>query len=165
MTPWTVTCQVPLSFTIPRVCSNSYPLSWWCYLTISSLGLNPYLLRLLHWRWILYCWAIGEAPPVCGYPVFPTSFIEKTILSHCIFLVPLSKIMCVSCSAVSNSATPCILPGSSVLKILQERVLEWVAIPFSQGSSWPRYQTLVSRIAGRFFTIWVTREAQLIMYA
>ena len=37
--------------------------------------------------------------------------------------------------------------------ILQARILEWVAIPFSRGSSWPRDQTLVSYIAGRFFTV------------
>ena len=35
-TPYTAACQAPLSFTISRVCSNSHPLSWWCYLTISS---------------------------------------------------------------------------------------------------------------------------------
>ena len=45
------------------------------------------------------------------------------------------------------------LPGSSVHGILQARILEWVAIPFSRGSSWPRDQTWVSRIAGRFFTV------------
>ena len=44
--------------------------------------------------------------------------------------------------------------------ILQARILERVAIPFSRGSSWPRDQTQVSYIAGRFFTIWATREAQ-----
>ena len=50
--------------------------------------------------------------------------------------------------------------GSSVLDILQARILDWVAIPFSRGSSWPRDQTWVSRITGRFFfTIWATREA------
>ena len=43
--------------------------------------------------------------------------------------------------------------------ILQARILEWVAIPFSRGSSWPRDQTQVSYIAGRFFTFWATREA------
>ena len=42
--------------------------------------------------------------------------------------------------------------------ILQARILERVAIPFSRGSSWPRDQTQVSYIAGRFFTIWATRE-------
>ena len=43
--------------------------------------------------------------------------------------------------------------------ILQARILEWVAFPFSRGSSQPRDQTQVSRIAGRFFTSWATREA------
>ena len=45
------------------------------------------------------------------------------------------------------------LPGSSFHEILQPRILEWVAIPFSRRSSPPRYQTQVSYIAGRFFTV------------
>ena len=53
----------------------------------------------------------------------------------------------------------CSPPGSSVHGILQERILEWVAISFSRGSSQLRDQTWVSCIAGRFFTIWATREA------
>ena len=40
------------------------------------------------------------------------------------------------------------------------RILEWVACPFSRGSSWPGNQTRVSCMAGRFFTSWVIREAQ-----
>ena len=51
------------------------------------------------------------------------------------------------------------LPGSSVHGILQARILEWVAVTFSRGSSQPRDQTQVSHIAGRFFTIWATAEA------
>ena len=52
------------------------------------------------------------------------------------------------------------LPGSSVHGILlQARILEWVAISFSRRSSQPRDWTQVSCIAGRFFTIWATREA------
>ena len=46
-------------------------------------------------------------------------------------------------------------PGSSVLGILQARIMEWIAMLFSRGSSWPRYQTCVSSsscTAGRFFT-------------
>ena len=42
-------------------------------------------------------------------------------------------------------------PGFSVHGILQERILEWVAMPSSRGSSLPRDRTLVSCIAGRFF--------------
>ena len=48
----------------------------------------------------------------------------------------------------------------TVRGILQARILEWVAFPFSRGSSQPRDQTQVSRIAGGFFTSWATREAQ-----
>ena len=54
----------------------------------------------------------------------------------------------------------CSLPGSSVHGIFQARILEWVAVPFSKGSSQSRDQTQVSRIAGRFFTIWAPRKAQ-----
>ena len=53
----------------------------------------------------------------------------------------------------------CSLPGFSIHGIFQARVLEWVAISFSRGSSWPRDQTQVSCIAGRRFTLWATREA------
>ena len=48
------------------------------------------------------------------------------------------------------------LPGSSVHGTIQARIVEWVAIPFSRGSFWPRDRTLVSCIAGRFFTLRVT---------
>ena len=51
-------------------------------------------------------------------------------------------------------------PHGLVHGILQARILEWVAFPFSKGSSQPRDWTQVSRIAGRFFTSWATREAQ-----
>ena len=44
--------------------------------------------------------------------------------------------------------------------ILQARILEWGAFPFSRGSSQPRDQTQVSRPEGGFFTSWATREAQ-----
>ena len=52
--------------------------------------------------------------------------------------------------------------GSSVHGILQARILEWVAISFSRGSSRPRDQTQVSCIAGRCFNLWATREASYI---
>ena len=47
----------------------------------------------------------------------------------------------------------CSPPGSSVHGILQARILEWVAFPFSKGFSQPRDQTQVSCIGGRLFTI------------
>ena len=53
------------------------------------------------------------------------------------------------------------LRGSSVHGIFQARILKWVAISFSRGSSRPRDWACVSSIsciAGRFFTVWTTRE-------
>ena len=53
-------------------------------------------------------------------------------------------------SVVSNSLRPHGL--NTVYGILQARILEWIALPFSRGSSQPRGQTQVSHIAGKFFT-------------
>ena len=52
----------------------------------------------------------------------------------------------------------CSPPVSSVHGIFQARVVEWVAISFSRGSSQPRDWTQVSSIVGRCFTLWTTRE-------
>jgi len=72
-------------------------------------------------------------------------------------------LLCVSvtqpCSILCDPVD-CSPPGSSVRGILQARTLEWVAISFSRGSSPPRDQTQVFCIAGGFFTVWDTREAQ-----
>ena len=57
-----------------------------------------------------------------------------------------------SCLTLCNSMY-CSWPGSSVHGILQARILEWVTIPFSRGSSPHRDRTWFSHIAGRFFTV------------
>ena len=62
------------------------------------------------------------------------------------------------CPAICDSMD-CNMPGFSVHGILQERILEWITIPFSRGSSWRRDQTWDFCIAGGFFTICATREA------
>ena len=64
----------------------------------------------------------------------------------------------------------CNLPGSSVHGILQARILGWVAIPFSRGSSWPRESsrcrgwTWVSCIAGKCFTVWPPGKLLIMVY-
>ena len=55
----------------------------------------------------------------------------------------------------------CTPPASSIQKILWAKILEWVEIPFSRGSLWPRNWIWVFCIAGRFFTVWATRGASL----
>ena len=57
-----------------------------------------------------------------------------------------------SCTTLCDSMD-CSLPGSSIHRILQARILEWVAIPFPRGSSQPRDQTQVSCTVNRFFTV------------
>ena len=66
----------------------------------------------------------------------------------------------VSCLVVSDSydLVDCGPQGSSVHGVFQTRILEGVVIPFSRVSSWPRDQTQVSWVTGRFFAIWNTRE-------
>ena len=60
-----------------------------------------------------------------------------------------------------HDPTDCSLPGFSVHGIFWSRILEWVAICFSRGSSQPGDQTQVSCTADRFFTIWAMREAYI----
>ena len=60
-----------------------------------------------------------------------------------------------SCPTLYNSM------DYTVHEILQARKLEWVAFPFSRGSSWPRNLTGISCIAGEFFTYWAIRETHV----
>ena len=87
-----------------------------------------------------------------GGAVFPPCYLKVKV-----------KVKLRSLSHVRLFATQtpwdCSPPGSSVYGILQARILEWVAISFSKGSSWPRDRIQVSHIAGRRFNLWATREA------
>ena len=83
---------------------------------------------------------------IMSYSRFLHIFIEQTYFEF------LSEVLVTRFCPYSSP------PGSSVHGILQARILEWVAVPFSSGFSWPRYWTQVSCIAGRSFTIWATRE-------
>ena len=59
----------------------------------------------------------------------------------------------------------CSRPGSSVHGIVQARILEWVAMAFTRGSSWPRDWTCISKsvaLTGGFFTTSVPWEAQIV---
>ena len=95
--------------------------------------------------------------------LFPRSWIIFTItiiilffLKGCLSLLLLKVVQ--SCLTLCDPMD-CSSPGSSFHGIFQVRILEWVAFPFSRGSSQPKGWTQVSCIAGRFFTSWATREA------
>ena len=80
-----------------------------------------------------------------------TELYKKNLLCVLILLAQ-------SCLTLCNP-TDCSLPGSSIHGIFQARILEWVAVSFSMGSSQPRDWTQVSHIAGWFFTVWTTSKA------
>ena len=111
------------------------------WVTISSSRKSSWLR---HWtciscvscigRWNLYHCTTWEAPRSIN--------VKHKLLSHVWLYDPMN----------------CSPPDSYVHGVLQTRILQWVANPFSRGSSQPRDQTWVSCIADRFFTIWATRE-------
>ena len=103
-------------------------------------------------------WVIALPSP----HLFMEGLISRLTLPHslliCPFLWAIVVLVTQSCPTLCDPMD-CRLPGSSVHGILQVRILEWVAIPFSRGSSQPKNRTQVSCMTSRFFTIWATREA------
>ena len=89
--------------------------------------------------WIMNCWSENITSPLITELNWTETFVQ------------MYPTLC--------DPKDCSFPGSSVHGILQARILEWGAIPFSRGPSQPRDQTQVSHIAGRFFTVWAMREA------
>ena len=77
-----------------------------------------------------------------------------TCLDTCLYCLKV-KVRGAQSRSTPYDPMDCSSPGSTVRGISQARILDWVAISFSRGSSWPRDLTHVSLIAGRFFTVWV----------
>ena len=75
-------------------------------------------------------------------------------MENCVYFVDLKVKVTQLCPTLCNPM------DYTVHEILQARILEWVAFPFSRGSSQSRDRTQVSHIADGFFTFWATREAQ-----
>ena len=133
---------------------------------------NPHAFSVI-WQ-MLAIWYLVPLPflnPFCtsGSSQFTyywnLSWILRIILLACeisaiILCLEYSLCVCVTWSVMSYSLQLHGLKPTRLLfhGILQARILEWVAIPFSRESSWPRNWTQVSHIAGRFFTIWPTRK-------
>ena len=63
---------------------------------------------------------------------------------------------------LQHAVCPCSMQHAPLsMEILQTRILEWVAMPSSRGTSQPRDQTQVSNISGRFLTSWASMEAHI----
>ena len=132
-----------------------------------NLATNPPLLwwqRVINLFFAVYRWTVWIQTSLHS---FTNWFWELGNSFNLVSQLPHVKNMCVCvCVLVAQSCLTlrpmdCSLPNSSVHGILQARILEWVAIPFSWRTSRPRYLTQVSCISGRFFTIWANREVSL----
>ena len=84
-------------------------------------------------------------------PLSSTELEQGSVISDVSEQVCACLLSCFSCVQICDPMH-CSRPGSSVHGILQARILEWVAMPSSRGSSGARDQTCISCIAGRFFT-------------
>ena len=73
---------------------------------------------------------------------------ERVLIIDAMSLIGIVKVKVALSCLTHCDPIGCSLPGSSVHGILQARILEWVAFPFSRGSSQPEDQTQVSLIAG-----------------
>ena len=89
-------------------------------------------------------------------------FQEWALKSDANLFIFVPALSCVLCAYLISQVWPLVTPWTVArqaplfMGILQARILEWVAISSSKGSSWLRDQTQVSHIACRFFTIWAT---------
>ena len=124
-------------------------------------GSNASLFRLLHWQTTLRKFPDS---PVVRTPCFQHQGHgqkKATLLYGCKFRISVSSLSVMVWVKVTQSCqTLCHPTDYTVHGILQARILEWVAFPFSRRSSQSRDQTQVSHIAGGFFTSWTKRKVQ-----
>ena len=159
-TPWTIACQAPWPMGFSKQ-------KHWSGLPCPPPGVKvkpPEKVEIQTWVWIMKhlpknLWRVAWSSEslslhllaqLWGYFLVFYTFCESE-------WVKFDQSCLTVCDPMDHS-----LPGSFVHGILKARILEWVAIPFSSGTSQPRDQTPVSCIAGRFFAIWATREILLI---
>ena len=120
--PWTVACQAPLSLEFSRQ---------------------------------EYCSGLPLPPPgdLSDLVIKPTSSVSPSLQVDSSPTEPSGnpQIITQSCLTLCDPMD-CSPQGSSIHEIVLARTVEWVAIPFSRGSSWPKSWNWVSYMAGRFFT-------------
>ena len=99
--------------------------------------------------------------------VFPSNllWVSHHFLGLCFNLsAVLCVCVCVCVLVAQLCLTLCDLMDVAYHRILQARILEWVAILFSRGSDQPKDWTCVSHVTGRLFTVWATREAWICQF-
>ena len=126
------------------------------------MGFCPYSPFIVSLHIILKKNRINRYIHICIYIFLYTKELFHTVIeaakSVCCLQVEVKWTEVAQSCLILCDPMDCSLPGSSVHGIFQAIVLEWVAISFSRGSSWPRDRTRVSCIVDRRFTVWATGE-------
>ena len=143
--------RLPYPLPFPGACSNSCPSSWWCHQTISS-SVIPFSSHLQSFpasgSFLMSQFfpsggqSIGASASASVLPMniqawFPLGWTGGISLKSKGFSRAFFSTMVLTHQFLG-------LPGSSVHGIIQSWILEWVAIPFFRGSSWPRDRTQIS---------------------
>ena len=133
--------------------AHSHPL-WLCKLQHPG---NPFNTEYAHWK---YVYLQSSCETRTGSQLSKVKWLHCPEKAHTIIMYESESESEVpqSCLTLCDPMD-CSLSSSSVHGIFQARMLEWIAISFSRGTSQPRNRTLVSHIAGRRFTVWATKEA------
>ena len=150
-----VACQAPLSMGFLRLeyCST---LPFSPPGDLLDPGIEPIFLESPSWQADYFPLSHLGGPARHSIMITGADEIKLTVLGST-HILESEREVTQSCPTLCDPMD-CSLPGSSLHGILQARVLEWVAISFSGGSSGHRDRTQVFCIPGRRFNLWATRE-------
>ena len=128
---------------------------------ISTWFCGCVIIYVFFLKWRIYQFLVGNMPSPRGW-VWPWAARPPPTVGQVILVCSSREKVTVKIAQSRPTlwdAMDCSPPASCIHGILQTGILEWVAVPFYRGSSQPTDWTLVSLIAGRFFTSWAPREA------
>ena len=148
--------------------SLDHPFSYWLFqisLSVNLYQLSPLFIAHLP-TYLLNKWSFYREDSIRRAEIANQNYYRIYLgLLHfhgCLVIKSCSPLLQPHGLYIATFATPWTIysqPGPSVHGIFQARILEWVAISFSRGSSWPRHWTYVSRTGRQILSHWVTREA------
>ena len=136
---------------------NTFSYTYWLFVNLLWEDLYSGTLPILNWIIIIIASGLYE------FFISPKCLFGQINKMWYTYKERKKESVVQSCPTLCNP-TDCSPPGSSVHGIFQARVLQWVTISSSRGSSRPRDWTQVSHIAGRRFTVWATREYNGILF-
>ena len=139
------TMPLPLSSLLPDVESGPSPLCFFCPLSVSGCCVQILVCQ------VKSCLVLKQKYQTLNQSTLPKNQQDHKIISEAFSLL-IHMTLKVKVKVAQSCLSLCNPMDYTVHGIFQARILEWVAVPFSRGSSQPRDRTQVSCIAGRYFT-------------